>query len=160
MGYISDIRKKVGHDPVFMPASGCLIIKDNKILLQKRTDNGKWAMHGGALDLGETFEEALIREVKEELNIQVINPKLINVYSGEDIHLVYPNNDEVYGISALYLVTNYLGEIKIDQTEVEEVKWFDIDDIPNEIHKPDQKALKDIIDYYKKQNKEMLCFKE
>jgi ADP-ribose pyrophosphatase YjhB (NUDIX family) len=65
MGYISDIRKKIGHDPVFMPASGCSIVKDHKILLQKRSDNGRWAMHGGALASGETFEEAFLIEVKE-----------------------------------------------------------------------------------------------
>ena len=88
MGYISNIRKKVGNDAIFMPAAGCCIIKDGKILLQKRSDNNKWAIHGGCLELGENFLEALKREVKEELNVKLINPEFIQIYSGEDMHYI------------------------------------------------------------------------
>lgn len=42
MGYIAKIREKVGHDPVFMPAAACLILNNNKLLLQLRADNKKW----------------------------------------------------------------------------------------------------------------------
>ena len=35
MNYISDIRKKVGHDAIFMPTSGCVIIKDNRFFYKK-----------------------------------------------------------------------------------------------------------------------------
>ena len=148
MGYISDIRKKVGHDPVFMPSAGCAIIQNNKVLLQKREDNGKWALHGGALDLGETFEEALIREVKEELNVTVLNPELIDIYSGKEFHMIYPNQDEVYGICAVYLVREFIGQLKQDDSEVTELRWFELDDIPKDMHKPDKKAIIEIIKRY------------
>jgi len=144
MGYISEIRKKVGHNAIFMPGAGCVIVKDNKILLQKRSDNGKWAVHGGCLELGETFIEALEREVKEELNVKPINPELVNVYSGEDIHYIYPNNDEVYCISAIYIVREYEGELKPDNDEVAELKWFDIDKMPDNINDPDIRPINDI----------------
>ena len=126
MGYISKIREKIGHDPVFMPCVGCVIVKDNQMLLQKRTDNNKWAIHGGSLELGETFLDALNRELKEELNIKVINPQVINVYSGEDMHYTYPNKDEVYMISTAYLVEEFTGNLKVDNVEVSEVKWIQI----------------------------------
>lgn len=145
MGYISKIREKVGHDPVFMPCVGCVIVKDNQILLQKRTDNGKWATHGGSMELGETFLDCLNRELKEELNIKVINPKVINIYTGEDMHYTYPNGDEVYMVCTVYLVEEYTGNMKVDNKEVSEVKWFDIDKMPRSIHEPDQKVLEDVI---------------
>lgn len=145
MGYISKIREKVGHDPVFMPCVGCVIVKDNQILLQKRTDNGKWATHGGSMELGETFLDCLNRELKEELNIKVINPKVINIYTGEDMHYTYPNGDEVYMICTVYLVEEFTGNMKVDNKEVSEVKWFDIDKLPRSIHDPDQKVLEDVI---------------
>lgn len=145
MGYISKIREKVGHDPVFMPCVGCVIVKDNQILLQKRTDNGKWATHGGSMELGETFLDCLNRELKEELNIKVINPKVINIYTGEDMHYTYPNGDEVYMVCTVYLVEEYTGNMKVDNKEVSEVKWFDIDKMPRSIHDPDQKVLEDVI---------------
>lgn len=149
MGYISDIRKKVGHDPVFMPSAGCVIIKDGKILLQKRTDNGKWAMHGGCLELGETFLEAMERELKEELNIKPINPQFISVYSGNQMHLIYPNQDEVYGVCATYLAQEYEGELKFDPVEVADLQWFEIDNLPENLHTVDQKPIKDAIIMYK-----------
>jgi len=44
MGYIMDLRKVVGHRPLFMTCAGVLIInEENQILLQKRKDNGQWA---------------------------------------------------------------------------------------------------------------------
>ena len=152
MGYIENIRKKVGKDPIFMPATGCGIIKDNKILLQKRTDNNKWAIHGGSLELGETFLDCVKREVREELGIDIVDPVFIGTYSGEDMHYFYPNKDEVYIVSAVYLVTKYNGVINIDYNEVKEVKWFDIDSLPENIHDPDKKSVVDIINYYKVHN--------
>lgn len=152
MGYIENLRKKVGHDPIFMPASACCLIKNNKILLQKRTDNGNWAIHGGGLELGETFIEGLFRELREELNIKPVNPKFFNVYSGEDLHFFYPNKDEVYVVVAIYLVEDYIGEIKADLNEVSEVKWFEFDKLPDNLNEPDIKPIKDVIRYIKERN--------
>ena len=152
MGYIENLRKKVGHNPIFMPAAACCLIKDNKILLQKRTDNGNWAIHGGGLELGETFEEALFRELREELNIKPVNPKFFNVYSGEDLHFFYPNKDEVYVVVAIYLVEDYIGEIKVDLNEVSDVKWFEFDNLPSNLHVPDIRPIKDVIRYIKERN--------
>ena len=73
MSYISEIRKKVGHDTVIMPCA-CLIIDDGqgRVLLQKRADDGKWGYHGGAIEVDEKVEDALRREIKEELGITLI----------------------------------------------------------------------------------------
>ena len=152
MGYISNLRKKIGHDPIFMPASACVVIKDNKILLQKRTDNGTWAIHGGGLELGETFEEGLFRELQEELNIKPINPVFFNVYSGEDLHFFYPNQDEVYVVVAIYIIEDYDGDLKPDLVELSELKWFEFDKLPNDINKPDIKPINDVIKYIKERN--------
>ena len=66
---------------------GVLIMRDNKILLGKRNDDpekaksalngaGTWTMPGGKLKFGETFEQAALREVKEEtgFSVEVLNP--------------------------------------------------------------------------------------
>ena len=150
MGFISDVRKKIGHDPIFMPASACVIVKDNKILLQHRTDNGAWAIHGGAMEFGEDVIDGLERELKEELNIKPINPKLFNVYAGENLHIKYPNEDEVYVVGTVYIVEDFEGEIQPDHDEVSEVKWFDFDDLPENLHKPDMQPIFDVINYMRK----------
>ena len=54
-GYIREMRKYVGHAPVMSCACGVIVeSSDGEILLQKRRDNGHWAIIGGAMEMGET----------------------------------------------------------------------------------------------------------
>ena len=149
MGYISEIRKKVGHDPVFMPCASGTIIDNNMMLLQKRSDDGTWAFHGGALDLGETFEEALKREIKEELGIDVLEAKVVSEYSGSELFNTYPNGDQVYPVGVFYLITKYDGIITPDYDEVMEVKWFSIDELPDNFFHCDKPMLPKVLEFYK-----------
>ena len=148
MGYITDIRKKVGHDPLIMPCASGVIIENNKMLLQKRSDDGTWAFHGGSLDLGETFEEALKREFKEELNIDILEYKMVGVYSGKEIRHIYPNGDESYPVGVFYLITKYNGEIKPDLDEVMEVKWFPLDKLPENFFHCDSIMIPKLLEFY------------
>ena len=147
MGYIKYIREKVGHSPIFMPAVGCVIYKDGKILLQKRADTGDWAMHGGSMEFGEEVLDTLKRELKEELNIEPVNPVFAGVYSGEKQHFRYPNEDEVYVTVFLFLVNDYNGNINFNDGEVIDLKWYDINNLPENIFIPDRTMLKDIKEF-------------
>lgn len=149
MGYTMNMRKIVGHAPIFMPASGCFLYRDGKIGLQLRTDNHKWAAHGGSMEFGEKPEDTLKREVREELGIDITKSQLLGVYAGEDGHFFYPNGDEVYAVTPFYLVTEYLGTINPDPTEVVAVEWFALDQLPakSEINQADYEALQDAIKY-------------
>ena len=131
MGYIKEIRKYVGHSPIMVTAAMCIIYdKEKGILLEKRTDNGMWCVPGGALELGETLEEALRREVKEETSLEISNPKLFDVKAG--VHMVYPNKDEVYYTDVVYEINEYEGELKLD-SESQELVWTPIDKLPDNI---------------------------
>ena len=131
MGYIQEIRKYVGHSPIMVTSAMCIIYdKDKGILLEKRTDNGMWCVPGGAIELGETLEEALKREVKEETSLDIFNPKLFDVKAG--VHMVYPNKDEVYYTDVVYEINEYAGELKPDE-ESEELVWTPIDKLPDNI---------------------------
>ena len=129
MGYISELRKFVGHKPLMVTAAMCIIYNEaeNKILLEKRTDNGMWCVPGGAIELGETLEEALRREVKEETFLDIFNPRLFDVRA--NVHMVYPNQDEVYYTDVVYLITKYEGELKPD-AESKELRWVPLDELP------------------------------
>lgn len=131
MGYISEMRKYVGHSPIMVTAAMCIIYdKEKGILLEKRTDNGMWCVPGGALELGETLEGALRREVKEETSLDIFNPKLFDVRAG--VHMVYPNKDEVYYTDVIYEVNEYKGELKPD-AESKELCWVPVKELPNNI---------------------------
>ena len=129
MGYISELRKFVGHKPLMVTAAMCIIYNEaeNKMLLEKRTDNGMWCVPGGAIELGETLEEALRREVKEETALDIFNPKLFDVRA--NVHMVYPNQDEVYYTDVVYVITEFGGEMKPD-AESKELRWVPLDELP------------------------------
>ncbi|MGL4772392.1 MAG: NUDIX hydrolase [Clostridium sp.] len=150
MGYIMDLRRELKDEcrPLIMAAAGVLIInKQGEILLQQRTDNLKWGIPGGAMELGESFEEAAIREAYEEVSIKVKSLQLFNVYSGEACYNVYPNGHQVYNASAIFISSDYEGEIVLDEEESYDAKFFKLEEFPpiEEINPPDRIVIKDII---------------
>ncbi len=126
-----------------------VIYKDGKVLLQKRNDNGTWALHGGGMELGETYIDTLMREVKEELGITPINPQLLGIFSGEKMYHKYEKSqDEVYVLSHAFVCNDYEGEVNFSDGEVDNLKWFDLNDLPENIfhlNKPVLQALKQYI---------------
>ena len=131
MGYISKIREYVGHAPIMATAAMGIIYDPQKgILFEKRSDNGMWCVPGGCLELGESLEEGLFREVKEETNLDIKNPKFFDVRA--NIHMVYPNQDEVYYTDIVYVVTEFSGELKPDK-ESTKLVWFKLDELPSDI---------------------------
>lgn len=154
VNYIKDIRKKVGHDAIFMPCVGAVIYENGKILLQKREDDGKWATHGGSMELGETQLQTLERELKEEINIKPINPELMGIYTGKNFYCEYPNEDKIYDVLCVFLVQEYEGNLQKDEEEVTELKWFDLENLPKEINSSDGLIIKDL--KYFLQNKKVI----
>lgn len=152
MGYIMDLRKELKNEKraLMMPAAGVLIFNnEGKVLLQQRTDNLKWGLPGGSMELGETFEQTAIREAFEEVNLMVADLELFNVYSGEDLHYTYPNGHEVYIVTCVYICKNtYMGEIKMDIEETKDAKFFSLDELPSieEINPPDRVVIKDLLE--------------
>ena len=85
---------------------------------------------GGSKELNETLEECAIRELKEETNINVNDLELITVLSGKEYYFKYPNEDELDCVIALYKVSNYEGELNINDGESKELKFFSLDNLP------------------------------
>ncbi len=131
MGYISDIRKKVGHDAIIGVGATVLIYNDkNELLLNLRSDTGDWGIPGGLKELNETLEQCAIREIKEETNLEVDDLKMIAVLSGKDYYFKYPNNDELDCVIILYESRNYKGNLKINDDESTRLEFFSLDNLP------------------------------
>ena len=131
MSYIGDMRKLVGHAPIMsVAAMGILYNEEKGLLLEKRTDTGEWCTPGGAIELGESLEEALKREIKEETNLDIANPKLFDIKA--NVHMVYPNKDEVYYTDIVYEINEFCGDLKPD-AESKELAFFALDNLPKNI---------------------------
>ena len=134
MGYISELRKYVGHRPILTAGVIlCVFNDENKLLMQLRTDYHSWGFPGGAMELGESFEEVAVRELKEETNLIADELKLIKVLSGKNTYREYPNGDKLYDITAVFVVKKYHNDLKINDNESKKLEWFKIDDLPENI---------------------------
>jgi len=90
--------------------SRAIIIKDNQLLLMKRKQRDRqfYSLVGGAIEPGETPEQALTREVYEETSIEIANPRLV----------IIEDDGDYYGIQHIFLADYKSGEIAIqDNTD-------------------------------------------
>lgn len=111
-----------------------IIVKDNSLLVMHRNKFGHefYALVGGGIDIGESQEEALYREVAEETGLQIKNPKLVIVEDAGDM----------YGVQYIYTADYVAGEpaLAIDSPEalihasgknLYTPIWLPLDDLPN-----------------------------
>jgi ADP-ribose pyrophosphatase YjhB (NUDIX family) len=144
--YIFRLRKLVGHIPLILCTAG-IVVYDNqrRVLLQRRTDNNLWCIPGGCVELGELVEDTARRELFEETGLIVDAMKLLGIYSGEEQHYTYPNGDEVYFVTTVFIANYYGGSIIIDENETKELKFFSVDSLPDNITPTNIPIIRDLI---------------
>ena len=118
-----------------------LVIKDNKVLLIKKKGgpyDGKLDLPGGTIEFNESIEDALKRELLEEVGIEILNYNLFDVVS-TNIKWIYKDElVETKHIAILYLIKDYKNDIKenIEITEINDdsmgSEYFDIDKLTKE----------------------------
>jgi len=142
MNYIKFLRQYVGHEPILTAGVGLFVFNENKeVLMQLRTDYNQWGFPGGAMELGESFEQTAKRELKEETSLDIIEMKMIKILSGEDTYREYPNGDKLYDITAIFVVTKYMGNVKVNDTESKKFEWFDVNNLPENMTNHTKKIL-------------------
>src|SRR6202020_2741194 len=78
-----------------VPAVNVVVVNHaGEILLIRRTDNGNWALPGGAIDLGESVAQAAVRETLEESGIECAVTGIVGIYSAHGHVIVYTSNGE------------------------------------------------------------------
>ncbi|HWO75357.1 MAG TPA: NUDIX hydrolase [Bacillus sp. (in: firmicutes)] len=146
MGYINNLRQIVGTAPLIMAGANVLLLdENNRLLLQLRKDNHCWGLAGGALEPGETLEEAAMRELYEETGLQAKKLKLFHVFSGQDFYYQYPHGDEVYNVIAIYICNEYEGTLKAEASEILDLQFFNLNELPPKISPPDQPVIRAFI---------------
>ncbi len=131
LGYALD-RKEVHEKKLWHHhASAWIINKEGKILLQQRAftkkkNPGKWARTGGHVESNETCDEALKREVYEEIGLKVDNIEQFEIFKSID-------EKEKYFTYGYIIITNLKEEeFKLQKEEVNAVKYFTIEELENE----------------------------
>jgi len=92
---ITIVGERVCRDGRLAVGTSAAVFADNcqRILLIRRTDNGKWQVPGGYMEPGESLTEACEREVLEETGLHVKVNRLISVITDPNTLLVYPDGN-------------------------------------------------------------------
>jgi 8-oxo-dGTP diphosphatase len=123
--------------------SMAVVVKDGRLLMIRRREREGdllWALPGGAIEAGETPEDAAVRETVEETGLVVVATKLL----GERVH---PKTQRLMSYTACEPVQ---GEAKVaDEDELDAVAWVALDEIPEYVpyglYGPVQEYLKDAL---------------
>lgn len=146
MDYILQLRQFIGHRPILMIGAAILVLDgDDRLLMMKRSDIGDWGIPGGAIELGEVVENAARREALEETNLEIREMAFFGVFSGPELYYKYPNGDEVYNVSIVYVSRDWHGKVQLNG-EHREWKWFAASEIPENLSPP----IKPVIERFKR----------
>ena len=101
--YFSHLRSKLGHGLLLVPGVAAVIRdSEGRILLQEKSSGEGWSLPAGAIEPGESPEEAIRREVREETGFLVEPCEILGVYGGSAFRYAYPNGDAVEYTVVLY----------------------------------------------------------
>ncbi|PPR08374.1 MAG: hypothetical protein CFH44_01125 [Proteobacteria bacterium] len=134
----------VDEKQILKAAVHAFVINDNKLLMSIRSKNGEpylWGVPGGHVDDIEVSSQALIREMKEEINLDINKGEFKLVFS---MHRAGVNKP--YFCTFFEVETN-LANLKNNEPEkCDELKWFDLDELPENIVPYIKKAINAYLD--------------
>ena len=112
---------------------------------------GFWALPGGRVDIGETVEQAIVREVKEETGLDVRVVGKVGEYHEQG----FQDGVEYNYYPACFLVNNVKGELKKQEAEIEEIRLFNLSKLPETLAFEHAQMIEDFVSkrYQKRKNK-------
>lgn len=132
---------KIGKDYIGVGVGAFILNEENKLLLHKRAvpaEKDHWCIPGGRLEMFETLEHAVIREVKEETDLDIEVVSLMGICD----HIIQA--ETAHWVSASYLCKIKSGEAKImEPDKASDMGWFDLDGLPEKLTITTKKALAD-----------------
>jgi 8-oxo-dGTP pyrophosphatase MutT (NUDIX family) len=132
MGHIQELRKLVGSRAIFSPGAVVVVLNEsNRVLMQLRSDTRTWGFPGGSSELGDSLLETAQRELLEETGLTASSWTFVTMLSGKEFYFVYPNGDQIYNVSAVYIARGISGDLRTDSESLE-LRWLEMNDLPTD----------------------------
>ena len=113
-----------------VPSVNVVVVNDaGDVLMIRRSDNGNWALPGGAIDLGESMVRAGVRETREETGIDCEITGLVGIYTDPKHLILYTSNGEVRQEFSIVLIAVVTGGQPTPSSESSEVRWVPREDL-------------------------------
>ncbi|MEO8973270.1 MAG: NUDIX domain-containing protein [Ktedonobacteraceae bacterium] len=107
-----------------IPAASAIVTnEEGKLLLHKRSDNSLWGLPGGAMEVGESIGETIMREVKEETGLEVIPEYITGIYTNPHHVIAFSNGEVRQEFSICFACRIISGKLQVSQ-ESFEVAFF------------------------------------
>jgi 8-oxo-dGTP pyrophosphatase MutT (NUDIX family) len=130
--YLGKLRQFVGNRLILVPSARAVLENtEGKVLLQERRDMPFWGLPGGSADEGESIQECLRREVREETGLIAKTFRVYGYSSDPTVEtLVYPNGHEIHSHTLLFHVTEWTGELDRTNEESLRLEFFSPHELP------------------------------
>lgn len=132
---------KIGKDYIGVGVGAFILNENNELLLQKRAvpaEKDHWCIPGGRLEMFETLEHAVSREVKEETDLDIRVIRLMGICD----HIIQEENLHWVAMSYLCKIESGLPKI-MEPDKASDMKWFDLNNLPDKLTITTKKALAD-----------------
>ncbi|MCQ4081135.1 NUDIX domain-containing protein [Streptomyces sp. RB6PN25] len=107
-----------------VPSANVVVLNErDEILMIRRSDNGNWAVPGGAMDLGESLPYTAVREVEEETGIRCEITGLVGIYTDPRHVILYTSNGECRQEFSVVFTARAVSGIPTPSDESREVEW-------------------------------------
>lgn len=127
--FLRELRETIGHHPLFLPGVNAVVLDDEqRVLLVRRADDGRWTLVGGIPEPGEQPAEAMVREILEETAVHAVAERILSVVT--EPLTAYPNGDQVQFFSVTFRCRATGGHARVNDDESTEVGWFAPDALP------------------------------
>jgi len=118
-----------------LPAVSAIIFNEQgDVLLQRRKDTGKWCIISGHVEFGESIEQAIVREIQEELGVPSSVKRLIGVYSSP-AYTTYYYPDRTVQYVVTYFEVELLEKVEagLVNAETMAIEFFDPENLPHDL---------------------------
>ncbi|MDX2605408.1 NUDIX domain-containing protein [Streptomyces caniscabiei] len=128
--FIRTLRASAGKQLLWLPGVTALVFDDEgRVLLGRRSDNGKWSLIGGIPDPGEQPAACAVREVEEETAVRCVAERVVLVQALEPVQ--YDNGDVCQYMDITFHCRAVGGEARVNDDESLDVGWFSLDALPD-----------------------------
>ncbi len=126
--FIVELRRHIGHAPLWLPAVTAVVIRDQQVLVVQRSDNRSWTPVTGIVEPGENPADCAVREVCEEAGIHVVPRRLAWVHvTGPMVHA---NGDHAQYLDHVFRMDWVDGEPFPADDESLDARWCDLAELP------------------------------
>jgi ADP-ribose pyrophosphatase YjhB (NUDIX family) len=143
--YLGQLRESVGPDRVLMTVGARAVLRDaeGRVLLIRRSDNGRWALPAGTMELRQTLRDCAIREVLEETGLTVHEVTPFALYSGEQL-TTSAWGQPYQHITLACRADSWSGELLRETDETIDAAFHPVDALPDGAGANTRRTLEDL----------------